>query len=276
MKKRKTKKDNLPPVTDAKTKSPSTMTAREYFATPEGQLKQQKIADDLLKKFLVTYQPTLDQLQRVAEDAYKAMANSGILDAVKSLSQYSDMMKISYDALILPMMSLEKKEMIYFAPSRREEPAKAILGDEEIHRIVAELDARESDKMSRMLEKILLSQRGLAELNVFILKRDGTLYRASDPRQSHGFRDGADGGMRLGIIKALLGQTSLTPTQKLLEKTYYKTPDSLRKAIGDINLDFRTVFKLKVSLDERFIVSHRPSGYMLNPQYNIMSEDSDI
>lgn len=252
------------------------MAAREYFATPEGQLEQQKIADDLIKDFLLAYQPTLEQIQHVTEDGYKAMANSGILDAIKSLSQYSDMMKISYDSLIIPMTPLEKKEIVYFAPSYRDEPPRAILGDEEIQRIVTQLDARQVDRMSQSLEKFLLSHKGLVNSDVFILKRDSTLYRASNPEQSHSFRGRADGGMRLTIVYALLGQESLTLTRDLLEKTKYQTTASLRKAIGEINHDLKVVFKLKIGPDDRFIVSRRPSGYMLNPHYEITSEDSII
>ncbi len=261
--KRKTEKIVQPTTTAImkKEKSALEMTAREYFTTPEGQrylAEQNMKIQAVMEKLAIDAEPMMRQFSAMAENLSNAMRSSGIMDIAKLADNYSKIIKTSLDwPPRITMLPPPRPAMRSPGPETNN---KVELSEE----VISKISTQTAQKLLTTLP--IMSASGETNVNVFIFNQtDGNLYRRSKSSQCYHLDK-----MRRQIFEALLGRESFVSTDELRGKTDYVNAGSLREAIRVMNVTARRTFSLGKREDQRFIISHAPSGYMINEEYKVI------
>lgn len=130
---------------------------------------------------------------------------------------------------------------------------------EEIHNLAAQIGEQIAITMQQYSDNVLRH---------ILLTEDGDLIDRSD--SSRVYQMGKN-GMRLAIINILIQKDGkpILPADLAKAAGYKTESDSLRKAINEINLLFKTHFRLPNDEAYNLITSKGGNGYRINPIYQI-------
>jgi hypothetical protein len=242
---KKSKKVVLRLVTSKDTKDALKMSFGEYMDTnPEA-------ADQMLSRLA----PDLKVFQDMANRVNEQMKSLGVLDRLKDFQEtYQNVLKgfkaqqLSTDFFVAP-------------PIINRGPIQSHLSSEDIDAIAE----RSVEILSAKMEARSSTQPRAITL---VLTAAGDLLRNDDRTKSYSMRDS---GLRLRIVRALVGQKGFRPSKELQAAAQSKSYASLTEAIRSINKKAKQFLNLPED-PHRLIVSKPHSGYMINSLYPIITE----
>jgi hypothetical protein len=241
----KPKKVVLPLVTSKDTKDALKMSFGEYMDTnPE-------VADRLLGNLVPNIQVFQDMANRVNEQ----MKSLGVLDRLRDF-------QLTYQNILKDVEMYKFSPNFLVAPPMLERgPISTRLSSEDIDAIAK----RSVEILSAKLDARFSSQPAVITL---VLTAEGDLCRNDDRTKCYSMRDS---GLRLQIVRALIGQKGFRPSKELRDVVQSKSYASLTEAIRSINKKAEQFLNLP-AYPHRFIISKSHSGYMINPMYPIIAE----
>lgn len=240
----KTKKVVLPLVTSDDTKDALAMSFGEYMRT------NQEAADKILSKLA----PDFRAFQDMANHFNAQIKSWGVLDRIRDYQETYQRLLKNFEPPRLHDFSMNR---IMVAPPL----ARPRLTDEDIEKIAE----RSAQIISTKVSSHFSSQPAAITL---VLTAGGDLCRNDDRTKCYSMRDS---GLRLRIVRALIGQKGFRPSKELRDVAQAKSYGSLTEAIRSINKKAAQSLNLPAA-PHRLIISKPHSGYMINPMYPIISE----